>query len=385
MRVLILGGSGKFGSLSACRLVESDLVSEVGIAGRNQDALTGVVAEIGNKAKAVQVDILDEGHLSSVAADYDIVVNTAGPEWRVLLPALRGTIVAGKHYCDIGADGPTVEKQLELESMAKERDIVAIVGMGLDPGLDNLLAVHACRQFDRVEDVQPCFYVTGYISQAVDELRKTGRIDMSLQQIVNAMSKPIRIYSDGRWVDIDAQENQVNITLPEGGIATAYPYSHSETITLPRYLPGVRSVSCMLGVSTPQLGELLLREARRISSEEITAKNATKSFLETIAKNPDRWLKTPAGPLAASGWRMWVVATGWKDGRRTRYTCWPIMLGWALTVAVLRILRGEVSLRGVLPPEACFEPMPFFEEAAQDRSAEDRDKPLLGERMEWLS
>ena len=129
--------------------------------------------------------------------------------------------------------------------MTKERDIVAIVGMGLDPGLDNLLAVHACRQFDRVEDVQPHFYVTGYISRAVDELRKTGRIDMSLQQIVNAMSKPIRIYSDGRWVDIDAQEDQNNITLSEGGIATAYPYSHSETITLPRYLPGVRSVSCV--------------------------------------------------------------------------------------------------------------------------------------------
>lgn len=60
MRVLILGGSDKFGSLSACRLVESDLVSEVGIAGRNQDALTDVVAKVGNKAKAVQVDILDE-------------------------------------------------------------------------------------------------------------------------------------------------------------------------------------------------------------------------------------------------------------------------------------------------------------------------------------
>lgn len=387
MPVLLLGGSGRFGSLTARRVVAFDLVSEVGIAGRDQDALTRVASEVGDKARAVQVDILDERRLASVAADYDVVVNTAGPEWEVLLPALRGAIAAGTHYCDIGADGRTVEKQLQLDSMAKERDIVAVVGMGYDPGLDNLLAVHASRQFERTEDVQARFYVAGYLSQAVDELRKTGRVDTSLQQIVNAMSGPVRIYRDGRWMDIDPLENRVEITLPEGGTVTAYPVGHSEAITLPRHLPGVRSVSCVLGVSTPQLGELLLREARRTLRGEVTAREATRSFLETIGTDPDRWLKTSAGPLAAPGWRMWVVASGWKDGRRARYTCWPIRLGGTalpLAIAALRILRGEVSARGVLPPEACFEPMLFFEEAARYRRDEDRDKPFLGEFLEWL-
>lgn len=39
-------------------------------------------------------------------------------------------------------------------------------------------------------------------------------------------------------------------------------------------------------------------------------------------------------------------------------------------------------MRGVLPPEACFEPMPFFEEMAQYGKEEDRDEPLLGESLE---
>lgn len=72
-----------------------------------------------------------------------------------------------------------------------------------------------------------------------------------------------------------------------------------------------------------------------------------------------------------------------------RYTCRPDGLPSStsipLTVATLRILRGEVLARGVVPPEACFEPMPFFEEAAQHAKAEDRGKPLLGEWLEWLS
>ena len=107
-RILFLGGSGKMDRGRARELVASDLVSEVGIAGRNLERLNRAVTKIGNKAHAVQVDILDEHRLVSVAADYDIILNTAGPEYEVLLPALRGAITAGKHYCDIGGDGPTV-------------------------------------------------------------------------------------------------------------------------------------------------------------------------------------------------------------------------------------------------------------------------------------
>ena len=68
MRILILGGSGRSGSDEVRHLFASDLVSEVGIAGRNLDTLNRVVTEIGSKARAVQVDILDERRLASVAA-----------------------------------------------------------------------------------------------------------------------------------------------------------------------------------------------------------------------------------------------------------------------------------------------------------------------------
>jgi hypothetical protein len=268
--------------------------------------------------------------------------------------------------------------------MAKERDIVAIPGMGTCPGLFNLLAVHAYQQFDRTEEVQICHYVNRYFSEQVGDLRKSGRVDTSLQCILNAMGKPARIYSDGRWMDIDAQENRVHITLPEGGTATAYPIGLSQTITLPRYLSGIRSVSVLWGVPNPQLGELMFSVARRISSGKMSAKVATVSFLETIEKDPDGWLKTPPGPLAAPRWIPWVVATGWKDGWRGRYTCWPIKFGHALTVAALRILRGEVSVRGVLPPEACFEPQPFFDEVVALMPDPPPDGKLFDESFEWL-
>jgi hypothetical protein len=59
-------------------------------------------------------------------------------------------------------------------------------------------------------------------------------------------------------------------------------------------------------------------------------------------------------------------------------------VGHALTVAVLCILRGEVSVRGVLPPEVCSEPQPFFDEMVSLMPDPPLDGKLFDESFEWL-
>ncbi len=391
MRVLVLGGSGLFGSLTARRLAGSDIVSELAVAGRNQEALARVASDIGEKARAVQVDIRDEHRLASVAADFDIVVNVAAPEWEVVLPALRAAIAAGTDYCDIGAFAFATEKQLELDSAAKERDLVAVVGMGLDPGVDNLLAVQASRKFDRLEGVQLCyvFDIPGFISdlpQALEKVRSTGHVDATLLGTLYAASIPARTYRNGRWIEVNGWESPVEMTVPDNGIVTGYPVAMAEPVTLPRCLPSLQRATSLLSYFPPSLNELRFLMGQRIVREGLTPHEAARSFLETIIADPGRWLQAAA--KFPDVWRVWVVATGLKEGRRARYTCWPLgplySTSIPLTVATLRILRGEVSARGVLPPEGAFEPVSFFEEAGQHAKQEDRGKPLIGERFERL-
>lgn len=391
MRVLVVGGSGLFGSLTARRLASSDLVSEVAVAGRKEERAARVASEIGEKARAVQIDVRDERRLATVAADYDIVVNVAAPEWEVLLPALRAAIAAGTDYCDIGGFGFTAEQQLQLDSAARERGVVAVVGMGLDPGVSNLLAVHGTRKFDRLEEVQLryVFNIPGFLTdlpQAVERLRSTGHVDATLLGTIYLASMPVRAYRNGAWIELDAWKNPVEMTLPDGETVTGYPASFAESLTLPRHLPGVQSVTSLLSYFPQQLNELRFREGQRIAREGLSPVEAARSFLETIVADPDRWLQAPA--KFPHVWGTWVVATGWKNGRRARYAWWPLgplySTSIPLTVAALRILRGEVSARGVLPPEGAFEPASFFEEAAKHAKDEDRGKPLIGERFEWL-
>ena len=386
-RVLIAGGASGIGLGTAVRLAASDLVSEVAVAGRKEDRLQKALTKIGAKGRAVTLDATDEPRLTAVAKDYDIVLVTAGPAWEVLLPALRATIAAGVHYCDVAGDGPIVEAQLELDAAAKAQDVVAIPGMGTSPGADNLLAVHACRQLDRTEELQLSHYVTGYYKGSASGKLRSGRVDLTLQEVLVAMSKPARIYRDGAHVDVDGSDSRLDVELPSGRHVTAYPYSHSQVITLPRCLRDIRNVSRLWAVPNGELGELLMASARRIAGGEMSAEEATRSFLETIAEAPDRWLDEPAAPSATGSspgpdvwgqnrWMFWIVATGWKDRKRRRYMCWPCAAaGGGLEVATLRILRGSVTVRGVVPPEACFEPLPFLEEAGW----------AIGESAEWLT
>jgi len=96
----------------------------------------------------------------------------------------------------------------------------------------------------------------------------------------------------------------------------------------------------------------------------------------------DRWLKG-----SGSGWDTWLEVTGVKNGRRCRYTCWADRAsgtGIPLAIAALRILRGDVRVRGVVGPEAYFEPLSFLEEVGMNMPAEDQEKPLFEGRTEWL-
>jgi saccharopine dehydrogenase-like NADP-dependent oxidoreductase len=80
LQVLALGGGGDFGLRTARLLAASDAVSEIAIAGRSLEKAKAASATIGVKGKAIGVDISDHEKLVSVAKEFDLVLNMAGPE-----------------------------------------------------------------------------------------------------------------------------------------------------------------------------------------------------------------------------------------------------------------------------------------------------------------
>ena len=196
----------------------------------------------------------------------------------------------------------------------------------------------------------------------------------------------VRTYREGRWIQVNAFESGVEVVLPQTGTpVTAFPVASPEPITLPRHMPGVKTVTSLAGVFPPELGDLWREQARLIAAGKVEASQAARSLLEAVNNDPDRLLARPEGLPSVP---VWLTATGVRQGHRARYACWPtawwMSTGAVIGVAALNILRGEIGKVGVLPPEACFEPLSFFAEVARCGPEQPQDGKLLGESFELL-
>jgi saccharopine dehydrogenase-like NADP-dependent oxidoreductase len=350
-------------------LAASDLVSEIVVADKNVAGAERFAAKVGDKASAREADAADEEGMATLMAEGDIVINTSGPFFKFGMPALRAAIRAGKNYCDINDDWRPTQEMLDLDGEAKAAGITAIVGIGASPGVSNLLAKHAAAQLEQVDTVQTCWAVGGGEVGTAEGAGGAAEGELAaLEHMMYSASGKIPTFRDGDWVEIDSFESGEDVSFPGMGPYTVYHIGHPEPVTLPRYIPGVKTVSNLGALYPPQLNDLVREQARRVTAGEIDARAAALAFVATVASDPQKWL---VGSPAGIGGGLCATARGLKEGRPVRYTCTVAGMpgggmagatGLPLATAALQVLRGEIKERGVLPPEACIDPLPFFEE-----------------------
>ncbi len=378
-------------------LARSEAVGTLVIAARDISRARAFAVTLGPKASAVQVDAKDRTALEAAMAGHDLVVNVSGGADRLIPVVVRAAIAARVPYCDT-TGGDAAEECLALDRAARDAGVLALTGIGVTPGTTNLLACHLAAEFDSVESIQSCF-IQGVLHW-VDPIIAAGG-DLSagttatVGSIITGVGSRVRVYRDGRLTEIEGPGPAFELRLPgEGGeYVTGHPYGNAEILTLPGHIPGVRDITCVAGFQPQQLNELLREQARRFSAGEASEEGASAAFLSTIVADPERWL---AGARGARKITPFTVLTGIKDGRPARHTATlaarydadPEPAGaftaGPLSVAAGMMLRGEVAGQGVLPPEACLDPMRFI--AALARlwvPVPDNGKPIV-KTTEWL-
>jgi len=407
MKIFMLGGYGEVGLPSARLLVKSDLVSEIALAGRSAERAQQAAGEIGGKAIAVQVDATDEKQLASFVAGYDIIVNSASNQ--IALPILHAAIDAGAHYCDVGWGQDFIAQMQELTTEAKDAGITAIVCTGISPCITNLMGVHATTQLDVTEQLQSgrawvfqgarSLTPQGWLENPAENLAILHEFKDFLEWMLKVAQETerrmVRVYQDGRWVDVDPLTSGLQTPLPQGSTTIAYPYGSYDPLfdSLPRGLARALPVEVWFTPFPSQLHDLFRDQASRVIAGDADPATAMSSFYETIEKDPDRWLTAADDFVAFSP--DWVTAVGRKEGRAARFSCWLApelwneQSAWFLTsvplvVAVLNILSGETRERGVMTAEKTFEPLSFFDEVVALLPEPPPGGKLIGESFEWL-
>lgn len=150
MKVIILG-AGLVGGPMAIDL-QKDKEFKITIADINKERLDFLAGNTG--IKTIQHDLADKAALKKLVSGYDLVLS-AVPGF-MGFETLKTLIEAGKDVIDI-AFFP--EDLLELDELAKSKNVRVISDIGVAPGMSNILSAYAVSQLDKAESIK--IYVGG--------------------------------------------------------------------------------------------------------------------------------------------------------------------------------------------------------------------------------
>ncbi len=143
-KILVAGGYGQVGRVMAHEL-SAQFPGQVIVAGRSRTKAEALATEFGNGTEARQIDVFASRMLEKILDDVCLVIMCLNQRE---VSFVRTCLELGIHYIDLSAQYDFQTKVESLDTVAKEHGATALLSVGLAPGLSNLLAAYAKKQFD---------------------------------------------------------------------------------------------------------------------------------------------------------------------------------------------------------------------------------------------
>ncbi len=364
MRALVLGGAGAVCKETTRDLAQYSSYDEIVVADFNLQAATNLVDDIGDKRLTpLFFEAEDYGSMLKLFPAFDVVVN--GLPWKYDLPVTKACVEVGVN----GLDVSTEEDLWSYDAEAKGKDVVFIPGVGATPGITNAMAKQAANRMDEVDDIQINFAAFRSPAPA------PGLLITFLWEFHPKTESRV-YYENGEFIWTGPFEGLKMIEFPgQIGEQEVCYIPHPETRTMPKSL-GAKKVS-VRGCFPPhamKIGRVML-DWGLYSDEKVSIKGIEASPFDIMFDLLLEVPETKETPIWAYG--LVVDVFGKLDGKSVKDRLWsehPPQEEWGgsaayykniaipLSIGASMITDGEVSARGVVPPESAYDPDRFFEE-----------------------
>ncbi|HHH77627.1 MAG TPA: NAD-dependent epimerase/dehydratase family protein [Thermoplasmatales archaeon] len=367
MKAVVLGGAGVMGSYAVECLSKSAVFSEILVADIDEERARKI-SEKSEKLGYTKADATDKEDLSRVIKGADVVVNCVGPFYKFAPPILETAIKSGVDYVDICDDYDATEKLIDdFGAKASDAGVTCIVGLGASPGITNVIAAYASSMLTSVDEIK--VYVTRGIEEAAG-----GAIPYHM---LHCWLGEIPIYKDGMHQKarglVDGEE-YARFPEPFGG-ANVYYFGHPETVTLPRYIKGVKNVCCKGTFFPSEFRQILLQvhslgllseQVINAGGYEIKPLDFMASFIPSMEKNV-----SAMGYEVPEGGAVMVEVKGEYNSQPKTYTfagTSHMREGTATPAAIgaEMIAHGTIKSHGVHAPEGCVPPKRFINTLLDD-------------------
>jgi saccharopine dehydrogenase (NAD+, L-lysine forming) len=387
MRILIVGAGG-VGSAAARIAVRRDFFEKLVLADYDPKRPQAIVDELGDdRLAAAQVDASSVESVASLIREHGAthVLNAVDP--RFVMPIFDGCFAAGATYLDMAMslsyphpEQPYAFTGVKLgdDQFAKEQEWkdagrLALVGIGVEPGLSDVFARYAEDElFSEIDELGvrdgSNLVVAGY------DFAPAFSIWATIEECLN----PPIIYEKGKgWFTTAPFSEPEVFDFPDGiGPVTCVNVEHEEVLLMPRWINAKR-VTFKFGLSDEFIEVLQVlhktgldrTDKIRVKGVEVSPRDVVAAALPDPATLGDRMTgKTCAG--------LWVTGKG-KDGQpRSTYlyhvadnedtmreynsqaVAWQTAIN--AVVALELLAAGTWSGTGILGPEA-FDAKPFLE------------------------
>lgn len=180
-KLMIYGATGYMGRMAAEQAAAQGL--DIIVAGRNQDRLRALAAQLNVPYRVFMSDALTPETLNGVA----VLLNCAGPFAQTASALMQACINAGVDYLDITAEIKVYELAERFGTEAAESGVMLLPGVGWDVVPTDCLAVHVARRVQAPQSMKIALQVAGSMSRgsarSVSEIIGAGllaRIDGAL-------------------------------------------------------------------------------------------------------------------------------------------------------------------------------------------------------------
>ncbi len=376
MRILVVGAGGvgtAFARIAARRPFAELIIADYDLT-RAQRA-----AAASGGFSAVRLDARDEEATAALLAEHscDALMNATDP--RFVMPLYRAALAAGTHYLDMAMslsrphqEAPyrqtgvkLGDEQFAMAGQWEQRGKLALVGIGVEPGLSDVFARHAADTlFSEIDQLGvrdgADLEVAGY------DFAPTFSIWTTIEECLN----PPVIWEAGRgWFTTPPFSEPEVFTFPAGiGQVECVNVEHEEVLLIPRWLTA-RRVTFKYGLGAEFIGVLqTLHKLGLDAVEPVQAGGVSVSPRDVVAAClPDpATLGAKMTGVTCAG--TWVTGTGTDGAPREVYLYHVVDNAWSMAeygsqavvwqtavnpvVALELIDSGAWSGAGVLGPEA---------------------------------
>jgi saccharopine dehydrogenase-like NADP-dependent oxidoreductase len=378
MRVLVIGAGG-VGTAVAKTAALWDLFERVVVvdhdAGRAQQAVAGA----GERFGAFQLDARDEQSIVDLMQSerIDAVLNAVDP--RFVMPIFRAALAAEVTYLDMAMSlshphstdpyrQPGVklgDEQFAMAEQWKKRGLLALCGIGVEPGLSDVFARYAADHlFSSIDEIGvrdgANLVVEGY------EFAPTFSIWTTIEECLNP---PIVWERGAHWYTTEPFSEPETFTFPAGiGPVECVNVEHEEVLLIPRWIDAGR-VTFKYGLGDEFIG--VLKNLHMLGLDSTTpvrvgdAEVSPRDLLAACLPDPATLGEAMSGVTCAG---TWVKGAGTDGSPREVYLHHVVDNGWSMAefgsqavvwqtavnpIVALELLdSGAWSGTGVLGPEA---------------------------------